>query len=96
MNSCQGVDGIERRMELQACTKVQLPHVSPGSCVLADEGAVLIERYLGPFTVIHQTVVAVRPPHDGLHGGLAPLKPLFLLTDKNTEGETLRFRGVRG
>lgn len=46
-------------MELQTRTKVQLPHVSPGSCVLADEGAVLIERYLGPFAVIHQTVVAV-------------------------------------
>lgn len=87
-DSCQGVDGVQRRMELQACTKVQVPDVPPGSCVLAYEGAVLIERYLGPFAVIHQTVVAVRSPHDGLGGGLAPLKPLFLLTYKNKEGQT--------
>lgn len=90
---CQRVDGIQRRMELQTCTKVQLPHVSPGSCVLADEGAVLIERYLCPVAVVYQTVVAVRSPHYRLRGGLAPLKPLFLLTCKRCDSE---FRGARG
>lgn len=75
-------------MELQTCTKVQLPHVSPGSCVLADEGAVLIERYLCPFAVVYQTVVAVRSPHYRLRGGLAPLKPLFLLTYKSAKDVT--------
>lgn len=46
-------------MELQACTEVQLSDISPGSCVLADEGAVLIERYLRPVAIIHQAVIAV-------------------------------------
>lgn len=46
-------------MELQTCTEVQLPDVSPGSRVLADEGAVLVERYLRPVAIIHQAVVAV-------------------------------------
>lgn len=87
-HSCQGVDGVQGRMELQTGTEVQLPHIPPGSCVLANEGAILIKRYLRPFAVVHQTVVAVRSRHDGLGGGLAPLKTLFLLTYKSTEGET--------
>lgn len=56
---CQRVDGVHRRMELQTGTEVQLPDVSPGSRVLANEGAVLIKWYLCPFAVVHQTVVTI-------------------------------------
>lgn len=56
---CQRVDGVHRRMELQTGTEVQLPDVPPGSRVLANEGAVLIKRYLSPFAVVHQAVVAI-------------------------------------
>lgn len=89
----QRVDGIQRRMELQTCTKVQLPHVSPGSCVLTDEGAVLIERNLCPFAVVYQAVIAVWSPHYCLRGGLAPLKPLLLLTFKRCDS---KFRKAKG
>lgn len=82
---CQRVDGVHRRMELQTGTEVQLPDVSPGSRVLANEGAVLIKRYLPPFAVVHQTVVTIWSPHHRLHGWLSPLKPLFLLTWKILE-----------
>lgn len=58
-NSSERVDGIDRRLELQTGTKVQLPYVPPGSCVLADEGAVLVEGNLRSIPVIHQAVVAV-------------------------------------
>lgn len=89
----QRVDGIQRRMELQTCTKVQLPHVSPGSRVLADEGAVLIERNLCPFAVVYQAVIAVWRPHYRLRGGLAPLKPLLLLTFRRCDS---KFRQAKG
>lgn len=56
---CQGVDGIHWRMELKTSTEVQLPHVSPVSCVLPDERAVLIELYLSSISVVHQTVITV-------------------------------------
>lgn len=78
----QGVDGFHGRVNLQTCTKVHLPDVSPGSCVLADERAVLVERYLSSFPVVHQTVVARWSLHHCIHVQLASLKPPFLLSAK--------------
>lgn len=59
LSSRERVDGVDRRLELQTGTKVQLPDVPPGSCVLADEGAILVERNLRSIPIIHQAVVAV-------------------------------------
>lgn len=80
LNSCEGVDGVDGRLELQTGTKVQLPDVPPGSCVLADEGAVLVERNLRSIPIIHQAVVAVWMPHRHLHRRLSSLQPSFLLS----------------
>lgn len=79
---CQRVDGVHWRMDLQTPTKVQLPDIPPGSGVLADERAVLVERYLSSFTVVHQAVVTLRSPHHLLHRRLASLKTFLLLSTK--------------
>lgn len=78
--SCQGVDSVHWWMELQTCTEVQLPDISPGSCVLANEWAVLVERYLSSFSIFHQTVIAICSLHNCFHRWLASLNPSFLLS----------------
>lgn len=69
---CQGINGIDGGRGLGALVALGLLFVLLDR-VLADEGAVLVELALAPFSVVHQAVVALlllyRPVQRGLAVG---------------------------
>lgn len=73
---CQRVDGVDRGGGLRALVALRLVLVFL-HCVLADEGAVLVELSVATLPIVHQTVVALL--HISIQRRLAALQRLVVL-----------------
>lgn len=74
----QRIDGVDRRRGLRALVALRLLLVLL-DCVLADEGAVLVELALPALAVVHQAVVALLLLDGAVQGRLAALQGLVVL-----------------